>query len=307
MTLDAGNAVDLLTIGEAMVLVTPTGHGGIVVDAPAVLSAGGAESNVAIGAATLGLNSGWYSRVGDGALGALVTDSIATRGVDTSHVQEVTGFPTGLMVKNPSPQGSRVYYYRTGSAATTMTRADLSGLPRPRVVHVSGVLAAISPGCRDLIQALLDGALAPARVSFDVNYRPPLWASRDDAAQALHNLASAADIVFVGRDEAETLWGTRTVEQIRAHLPSVPHLVIKDADIEAVEYAGTELTRVPAHHVDVVEPVGAGDGFAAGWLTGWIRGHDAPARLRGGHDLAAAVLRSPSDQAPAPTRTPTAE
>lgn len=295
--------VDLLTIGETMLLVTPPPGGELHLDGPLVLSAGGAESNVAIAAAAHGLSTAWYSRVGAGSLGELVRSSISRYGVDTSHVRVVASHPTGLMVKDPSPSGSRVQYYRAGSAASTMTPDDLAGLPSARVVHTSGIMAALSPTCRQLLQQLVRGALAPARVSFDVNFRSALWASPADAASVLHAIAADADIVFVGRDEAETLWGTPTADAVRALFPDVPTLIVKDGDVEAVEYTGDTRARVPAHVVDVVEPVGAGDAFAAGWLSGMLRGLDAEQRLRQGHDAAAAVLQSHTDQAPLPVPT----
>jgi 2-dehydro-3-deoxygluconokinase len=203
--------------------------------------------------------------------------------------------PTGLMLKQPSPSGSRVLYYRTGSAASALSPEDLEGLPIPRLVHLSGITPALSASARAMVEALLDGALSPALTSFDVNYRPALWCSAERAASVLHDLACRADVVLVGRDEAEVLWGTSTIESVRAILPDVPRLVIKDGAIEAVEFHGDHLTRVPAQQVDVVEPVGAGDAFAAGWIASLLREGDAHARLRSGHAAAAVVLCSPHD------------
>ena len=298
MTAPSTGVVDLLTIGETMVLFTPPPGGALQLDDAVTVSAGGAESNVAIAAAARGLRTAWYSRIGGGVLGELVLGSVTRHQVNTSWVRVDAGHPTGVMIKDPGAAGSRVQYYRTGSAASTMSAADLRQLPAARVVHSSGIMAAISPSCRDLLGRLCAGALAPARVSFDVNYRPALWSSSNEAGQVLRELAVAADIVFVGRDEAEALWGTSTAEQIRDLFPDVPTLVVKDGAVEAVEFSGSTCVRVPANVVDVVEPVGAGDAFAAGWLSGLLRGDPAYRRLWAAHDAAATVLRSHTDQAP---------
>ena len=287
------NDIDLLTVGETMALVT----GDLAEGTTLSLSSGGAESNVAIGAAGLGVSAAWLSRVGDDPLGAMVRDAVASRGVDVTGVLVDPARRTGLMVKQPSPTGSRVFYYRAGSAASALSPDDLTGVPASRVVHTTGITPALSPSARALVEHILDTAEV---ASFDVNFRPALWGSTDAAASVLLDFARRAHIVFVGRDEAENLWGTTTAESVRDLLPDVPHLVVKDGDIEAVEFHGPDVTRVPARRVEVVEPVGAGDAFAAGWLSGYLRDQSPADRLAAGHASAAAVLASPYDTA-APT------
>lgn len=298
--------VELLTIGETMLLVAPE-RGQLVLDSPALVTAGGADSNVAIEAARRGIRSAWCSRVGSGALGKLVIDSVSRWGVDTHLVDVDDRRPTGLMVKQPAAEGSQVFYYRSGSAASALSPAVLASLPASRIVHTTGVTAALSASAHALVDAIVAGALSPARVSFDVNYRPALWSTRTHAADTLRQLARRADIVFVGRDEAEALWGTSTAEDVRALLPDVSHLIVKDGDVEAVEFQGAVITRVAAQTVEVVEPVGAGDAFAGAWLSAYLRGAPSTRRLSDGHASAAAALRSPRDQsiihplAPPPT------
>lgn len=298
------SSLELLTIGETMVLVSSLASHDLTSGDTAAVSAGGAESNVAIGAAVLGVTAAWYSRVGSGPLGRLVADSVARYGVDTSFVDVDAGHPTGLMIKHASAEGSRVDYYRTGSAAAQLSPTDVGRLPAARVVHMSGVMAAISPSCRALTLAVVEGAVAHASTSFDVNYRPSLWGSREEAAATLLDLARRADVVFVGLDEAELLWGTVRCVDVRALLPAVSHLIVKDGATEAVEFVGTDVFRVGAHAVDVVEPVGAGDAFAAGWLASWFQGGAPKARLQKGHDLAAAVLQTSGDVLPHPDDLP---
>ncbi|UOE45732.1 sugar kinase [Agromyces larvae] len=291
-------APDVLAIGETMLLVAPAAGAPFALGSAMTISPAGAEANVAVGCSGLGLRAAWYSRLGADAIGDLLADGLAARGVDTSLVRRTDAAPTGVMFKRPLDGRSEVAYYRAGSAASTMDAADLDVLPAPRLVHVSGITAALSDSCRRLLDAVVvERRLGSSIVSFDVNHRPVLWPSPERAATELLHLARAADVVFVGRDEAERLWGTADADAVRELLPDVPHVVVKDAEHEAVEFAGDTVVRVATPPVEVVESVGAGDGFAAGWIAASLRGEDAAGRLSAGHALAAAVLRSPTDHA----------
>ena len=286
---------DLLTVGEAMVLIAPPENGRIAYGSSVDLGTSGAEANVAITAAMLGLRTAWYSRVGAGPLGQLVLEGIASRGVDVSTVTIDNENPTGVLVKSPHSDGSRVDYYRKGSAAAHIDKSDLDALPAAQIVHTSGVAAALSKSTQQFVHKLFLEFKRCTLKSFDVNYREVLWSSRENAGATLLYLANQASIVFVGRDEAAILWGTSTAEDIREIMPHPPHLVVKDADVEAVEFTDT-VTRCPTPPVVVLEPVGAGDAFAAGWLTAFLTGRSAHARLATGHRLAARALQSPTDQ-----------
>ncbi|MGH8792202.1 MAG: sugar kinase, partial [Stackebrandtia sp.] len=201
--------------------------------------------------------------------------------------------PTGLYVKDP--YGRAVHYYRRGSAASFMGRDMLTGLSGARVLHLSGITAALSDSCADLMRHALVDRPHPAVVSFDVNYRAGLW-SAADAAPVLAELANAADLVFVGRDEAEVLWGTVIADKIRAVLSQPRTLIVKDGGVGATAYVADH-ARVfaPAPPVDIVEPVGAGDAFAAGYLYGLLRDAPMAARLRLGHLVAGCAMRSAGD------------
>jgi 2-dehydro-3-deoxygluconokinase len=307
-TPDAGSAVpdggsfDALCVGETMVMVTPTQGGRLDATSDFVLRAGGAESNVAMYLADLGHKAAWLSRVGDDPLGALLLSEVAATGVETSLVEIAPGEPTGVYFKDPRPEGTTVHYYRRGSAASAMGR-DLLGRRDPgavSLVHTSGITAALSESCRDLVGHLLqDRPIAGATVSFDVNYRPALWAPAV-AASELMQLARSADVVFVGLDEAAALWKTESAADVRALLPEPAVLVVKDGAVGASAFHDGGVHSVPALQVEVVEPVGAGDAFAAGWLSGMLRGSSHVARLRLGHLVAGAALRSTGDHAALP-------
>jgi len=299
-----GASPDVLCVGETMVMVTPAPGGRLDARSSFLLRAGGAESNVAMFLAELGHRAAWLSRVGSDPLGALLLSEVAATGVDTSLVEVSSGEPTGVYFKDPGPRGTAVYYYRRGSAAAAMDPEFLSrrGPGSAAVVHISGITPALSDSCQDLVRhVLVDRPLREATVSFDVNYRPALW-EPGAAGPVLRDLAARADVVFVGLDEAATLWGVSTAAEVRALLPEPGVVVIKDGAVDASSFHAGGVSRVPALRVEVVEPVGAGDAFAAGWLSGLLQGLDHTGRLRLGHLVAGAALRSTSDHADVPPR-----
>ena len=239
----------LLAVGETMAMLAPSDGGGVMDAVDFLVDAGGAESNVAAHAAAGGMTARWFSRLGADALGDRVLRQVSARGVDTAGVVRDVERPTGLYVKDP---GRGVRYYRRGSAASALssTDAEVLALDDVSVLHVSGITAAISTSARGFLFA----AMARARsrgvtVSFDVNHRSALW-SAAEAAPVLADLSARADVVFVGRDEAETLWKTPRDVDVRALFPVVPELVVKDGDIGATVFAGAERTFVPALRVE---------------------------------------------------------
>lgn len=293
------SAPEIVCVGESMALVTPTGTGLAAADTATITHAG-AEANVAVGVALTGHRAAWASRLGDDPLGVRLATELDRRGVEL-WVERDAESPTGVMFKDPGIESSAVYYYRRGSAASRMEPGFLSAgqLDGVRIVHTTGITPALSASCLAMVERLYDDArTAGAVVSFDVNDRRALW-DADEAAATLARLADAADIAFVGRDEAERIWGTATAGEIRAHLPHCGLLVVKDGDVGATAFDGdAEPVFVPAPVVDVVEPVGAGDAFASGFLAATLDGAELAARLSAGHTAAARVLRIAADLPP---------
>ncbi len=285
----------VLCLGESMALFVPGEDGPADQVRTWVRTVGGAESNVACHLAGLGVRAGWVSAVGDDALGRAVVATIAASGVDTSHVVIDPLRPTGLYLKEVDPASS-VRYYRTGSAASRLgpdllARLDFDGVD---LVHTSGITPALSTSCRDLMRALFALPRRTHKISFDLNWRPALWTGQDRSV--LRELADAADIVLVGADEAEQVWGVAEPAKIRELLPGPTMLVVKQGERGAtmIERDRREVFE-PALRVDVVEPIGAGDAFAAGFLAATLAGASPGKRLRAGHLQAASVLRTRED------------
>lgn len=284
----------LLAVGETMAMIVPSVFASVVDADSFLVEAGGAESNVATHVAQAGHRAVWFSRLGSDPLGHRVAQQLTSRGVDVSRVSWDDERPTGVYVKNP---GAGVTYYRRGSAASALSRSDADGIDLAGidVLHVSGITAAISDTAREFLEQLMRRArTAGIRISFDVNHRIPLW-DAVTATPVLLALARQADIVFTGRDEAETLWATATADDVRALLPDVDELIVKDGDVGATAFTGQGRVFVPALVVDVVEPVGAGDAFAGGYLAALLSNASTPDRLTAGHAFAARTLMSLTD------------
>jgi 2-dehydro-3-deoxygluconokinase len=296
---------EVACVGETMVVLSP-GDGVPLEHAGTLrLGVGGAESNVAAGLAGLGHRVTWVSRVGDDPFGRIVLREVTAAGVDTSLVAVDPAAPTGVYVKDPHPRGTGVYYYRAGSAASRLAPDALADprLRGVRLLHLSGVTPALSPSCRALVEyAVTDRPLGAALVSFDVNHRPRLWPARR-AADVLRAVADRADIVFVGLDEARRLWHTADPLAVRRLLPGPDTVVVKDGTVGATALPRTgPAAFVPALRAPVREPVGAGDAFAAGYLSALLRGLDPTAALRCGHLVAVRALAVPGDHAAPPPR-----
>ncbi len=293
-------ALEVLCVGEGLAVLEMASDR-LTEPLSAPLHAGGAEANVARHLAAQGIRAGWSSRVGDDPFGRFVVATLANSGVDTASVEVDASASTGFYVKETTPHGvSTMHYYRSHSAASRMDVGDLARFPVQGTawVHVSGITAAISRSAARMVDALIDTAhVHGSRVSFDVNFRPRLWGSADEASDSLHGLAQRADLVFVGRDEAEALWAVPTTEDVFTLLDRPGLVVVKDGDVGATEEDRTSGLRtfVPTLAVDVVELVGAGDAFAGGYLAGMMRGEGAPDRLARGHASAAWTIGDVGD------------
>ncbi|KPC80254.1 sugar kinase [Streptomyces sp. NRRL S-4] len=305
---------DVVCLGESMVTFLPSQPGRLA-DVPSFgRGIGGAESNVACALAAAGHRAKWVGRVGADGFGDHLVDTITGYGVDTSAVRRDPDRPTGIYFRTATDRATdthEVAYYRAGSAASAMSPDNVpyEDLLPARVLHLSGITAALSADCLALLHDLTAPRDARPLISFDVNHRPGLW--RDGAAgpEVLLDLARRCDLVFVGEDEAEEAWGVRGAEAIRAALPEPGVLVVKRGAQGVTVFSRTDdspesdtVTGVPSLRVDVVAAVGAGDAFAAGFLSATLRDLPVRDRARHGHLMAAAVLTVPGDLTGPPPR-----
>ncbi|WP_405631413.1 sugar kinase [Streptomyces sp. NBC_01174] len=308
---------DVVCLGESMVTFLPSQPGRLA-DVPSFgRGIGGAESNVACALAAAGHRAKWVGRVGADGFGDHLVDAIAGYGVDTSAVRRDPGRPTGIYFRTATDRATdthEVAYYRAGSAASAMSPENVpyEDLLDTRVLHLSGITAALSADCLALLRDLTAPREGRPLISFDVNHRPGLWRDGEAGPEVLLDLARRSDLVFVGEDEAEEAWGVHGTGAIRAVLPEPDVLVVKRGSDGVTVFSRTgrtgsgtaadTVTTVPSLHVDVVAAVGAGDAFAAGFLSATLRDLPVRDRARHGHLMAAAVLTVPGDLTGPPPR-----
>jgi 2-dehydro-3-deoxygluconokinase len=293
----------LVTLGETMALMSagPLAH-----VTSATVGVGGAESNVAIGVRRLGGEATWIGCVGEDSLGTRVLRELRAEGLAVVAVVDPAA-PTGLMVKEaPVPGTSRVWYYRAGSAGSRLRPDDLPPelVAGAEVLHLTGITPGLSPDALAATRHALELA-ADAVVSFDVNHRAPVWAGRD-AAVVYRELARAAHVVFAGEDEARLLTGSSTTdpaERLEEMAASTDGDVVLKRGAEGclARVDGTTY-EVPAVAVAVVDTVGAGDAFVAGYLAELLVGAGAEQRLATATRCGAFTCRSPGDWEGLPTR-----
>ena len=303
--MEAAELGRVITAGETMALVVPPSPGRLRHATSLSLSIGGAESNVAIGLARLGIPASWISVLGDDELGELVLHRLRAEGVDTSGVRRIADRATGLYLREEVAGRLRVYYYRSGSAAATLSpnAFDPSMLQGAAFLHLTGITGALSQECAEFLPwAATTAQDAGVRVSYDVNYRSRLW--EPSAAQAATEaLLPLIDVLFVGHDEANALWGWETdtaLEQLSKIGPS--EVILKlGADGCAAMINGEQLTS-PGFPARQLDPIGAGDAFDAGYLAATLWGWAPEKRLRAANAMGAFCVQNLGDYEGLPDR-----
>jgi sugar/nucleoside kinase (ribokinase family) len=272
-----------------MALLDPVEDGPLELGRTLTLRVAGAESNFAVALARLGVDVAWASRVGDDRFGVLVCEALAAEGVDLRWVRTTPGAPTGAFFKWREGGRSHNAYYRRGSAASTMTPEDVpnDALDGVELVHLTGITSALGEGPRALVADLARRARARgALVTFDPNYRPALWSSPAEAAAAQAEVLPNVDWYLCGPEEGRELFGVDDVA----------------AAARAAGARGVYVRSGERAAVDVVDEVGAGDAFAAGFALGLLEGRDRADCARIGSLVAAGALRGTGDWETLPRR-----
>ena len=305
---------ELIAFGEAMTL--------FVADTPGELAdiehfqrrIAGADTNVAIGLARLGFRVGWLSRVGDDSFGAYIRRTLEAEGLDCRYLGVDPEHATGLMFKARAQGGAdpRVEYFRRHSAASHLSPADADDVDFAalRHLHATGIPPAISASCRALSWHMLAHArTAGATISFDPNLRPSLWASEREMRETLNAMATHADWVLPGLGEGRRLTGLETPHDIAGfYLDQGVRAVIIKLGPEGSFYRGTlggreESFTVPGFPVaEVVDTVGAGDGFAVGVVSALLDGLSPRAAVRRGNLIGAQAVQVLGDMEGLPSR-----
>lgn len=268
---------DVITIGETMVSFIPSEHGALRYVTDFKKKIAGAESNLAIGLSKLGHKAGWISRLGKDELGYYVRNWIRSEGIDTSYVMFDGEHRTGLMIKETNfSKESKVYYYRENSAASFLCKDDLplEYLKKAKVIHLTGITPVLSDSCKQMVDFLMEfGKENNILISFDPNIRKRLWKGKD-LRKYMESISLQSDIVLLGLEEAETLFHTRQINQIVEKLKNegrAKYIAIKDGGKGAWVSNTVDTIKIPPYPCKVLDPIGAGDGFNAGFLAGILQ------------------------------------
>lgn len=276
--IEGGTTMDVVGIGETMVLFTPEANGSIRYSRKFSSRCAGAETNTLIGLARLGHKTGWISKIGNDEFGEFIITAIRGEGVDTSMVTRDLYAPTGVFFKGAvNDKDVRVYYYRKGSATSKMTcdNIDEQYISQAKYLYITGITPALSQSCYESIfYAVKIAKENGVKVVFDPNIRYKLWDS-PYAKETILKLASLADIVLPGLSEGKFIFGDKDYESIAKDFINngASQVVIKLGEKGAYYISGDDHGFVPGVKVShVIDPVGAGDGFAAGVLSGLLDG-----------------------------------
>jgi 2-dehydro-3-deoxygluconokinase len=309
-------SVEVVTLGECLVAFIAVSVGSLAEASRFERHIAGAEANVAVGLARLGHSVGYVGRVGDDAFGTAVLRRLRGEGVEVGWLRRDAEAPTGLLIRERQPLGpSEVLYLRHGSAGSRLTPEDVSAaadtglLSAARWLHVTGITPALSASAA----AAVDTAVRLARdagltVSLDLNLRRKLW-SDAVAAPVLRRLTGKADIVFGGRDEANVVVGGRPGREAAEVAAALLDLGARIAVIKlgalgalALERGSSDIHRPALAVPRVVDPVGAGDAFCAGFIAARLEGRDLSTALGMGNACGAAAVSTLGDLTGLPER-----
>ncbi|AKL14597.1 TPA: sugar kinase [Kluyvera intermedia] len=305
------NSLDVITIGEAMAMFVATEIGELADAEHFVKRVAGAELNVATGLARLGMNVCWISRVGDDSFGRFVLNSLKKENIDTRGVTVDGRYATGYQLKSKAENGTDpiVEYFRKGSAASHLSTEDFhaAAFNEARHLHLSGVAAALSATSYELLEHAAAAMKAQGKtISFDPNLRPVLWKSEAEMVEKLNRLAFQADWVLPGLKEGVILTGQQSPEGIADFYlqRGVKAVVIKTGPDGAwYKTASGEQGAVAPVKVDnVVDTVGAGDGFAVGVISALLEGKTMHQAVRRGNKIGSLAIQVLGDSEGLPTR-----
>lgn len=271
----------------------------------------GAEVNVTVGVSRLGHTTQYITKLGEDPFGEFIIDQLNKNKIGTDYIDETKDHWTAFQLKDRVSTGDpNIFYFRKGSAAahfdkTILDRIDFSDV---KFAHLSGIFPAISKealeGFRYLVQLLKEHQI---RTTFDPNLRPQLWESQAIMVETINELASHAEIILPGINEGEILMGSRdpeTIADFYLQNGEVTQTVIVKLGEEGafVKQKNGKSFTVPGFKVkEVVDTVGAGDGFAAGLITALIEDKTLKEAVIRANAIGALAVQSPGDNDGYPT------
>lgn len=299
----------VLLAGEPMGLFIAQEEGPLDAVSGYTMAVAGAEFNVAVGLARLEHPVTYLTRLGDDPFGRRIVRVLGENGIGSEFVRYSGDRSTGFMLKSKVCTGDpEIFYFRRGSAASALSVEDVDGVDFSGYgwLHLTGILPALSQTARAAAFRLAERAReAGLTVSFDPNLRPQLWPGREEMAETINRLAALADYVMPGEGEGEILCGSRDAEAIgRFYLARGAKAVVTKVGSRGAMLSTAEGSRlVEGFRVEkVVDTVGAGDGFAAGLISGLMEGLPLEEAVRRGNAVGAIQVTCIGDNDGLPTR-----
>lgn len=282
---------ELVTFGEAMVRLSPPDCQRIEQTRSLDVHIGGAEMNVAIAAARLGLSAQYVTRLTDNPLGRMVRNKVREHGVDVSAIAWTNEDRVGTYYVEfgASPRANAVIYDRRDSAISHVRPGELDWqeiLEGARVFHTSGITPALSPSAADVTMEAVDAAVRlGVKVSIDLNYRAKLW-TQERAREVMEQLVGKTDILITTEEDTLRVFGIKdksyeevarklarrfSLEQVAITLRETPSVWNNRWSAMVYDAARDAILMGPSYDIEIVDRVGAGDSFAGGFLYGLLR------------------------------------
>ncbi len=301
---------ELITLGEAMVVFIAENEGEFTDIESFSKGIAGAELNVSIGLSRLGNKVAYITQLGDDVFGEHIASVIHKEGIIADSVYINKDHSTGFYFKTKVVDGDpKVHYFRKNAAASQMTYKDIenTSFEDAKMLHITGITPALSESAREAVYAAIEKARANNMlISFDPNIRVQLWKSEAQMREVLNDIASRCDIILPGIKEGAILTGKQTKEEIADFYLNhgAKAVIIKNGASGAYLKTLEEEKVVPGFKVDqVVDTVGAGDGFATGVLSGLLDGESYEEAIVRGNAIGALMVTSKEDNAILPTKT----
>ena len=299
----------VILVGEPMALFIAEEQGTLDTVTRFTRSAAGAEMNVAIGLKRLEHEVCYITKLGMDPFGKYLIDFLNGEGIDTSKICFDDHYPTAFQLKAKTDEGDPdVAYYRNGSAASNITVDDVDGIDMKGFdhFHLTGIFPAISDSSRATLLYLIEKAQNNGlTTSFDPNLRPSLWKNKEQMIEMINKIAFKCETVLPGISEGRILTGFEHESDIADFYlrRGVKNVVIKMGPKGAYVKTKTEEKYIDGYKVEkVIDTVGAGDGFAVGFLSGLLEKESIDNCAHRANAIGAIQVMHASDNEGLPTR-----
>jgi 2-dehydro-3-deoxygluconokinase len=280
----------VVTLGEAMLRLSPPDFHRLEQANSFDAKIGGGELNVAVGVARLGLDSAWVSKLPDNPIGRMVRNKAREQGVDVSNIVWSKSGRVGIyfLEFGANPRASSVLYDRAGSAMSTLAPGEVDWdrvLEGCKLFHVSGITPALSKSCAEAtFEAIKAAKSAGAKVSYDVNYRKKLW-TPEEANACQVPMMEYVDILITTEEDTGIVFGIResSYQEVAIKLNErfgfeVVAITLRE-DLSVLRnnwstfaYSNGQLYESTKYECELIDRVGAGDSFTAGFIYGYLTG-----------------------------------